>query len=154
MVTPCQEEFAMAATVRLTVLTGPHQGSRFCLRGMTACMVGRAAECQVRLAGTPRDQCISRCHCQLAFDPPLVRVQDMDSANGTYINGHKVGVDLADELLQSNAMLGVAKDGDIITLGGTSLRVNIMDCPEYEPDGPAPLWKEAETVKQDCPVDC
>jgi hypothetical protein len=56
--------------------------------------------------------------------------------------------------LESEATLGVAKDGDIITLGGTSVRVNIMDCPECEPGGCNPLWKENETVKQDCPLDC
>jgi hypothetical protein len=39
----------MAATIRLTVLTGPHKGTRFCTRGLNACLVGRSAECQGQL---------------------------------------------------------------------------------------------------------
>src|ERR1039457_5379171 len=79
------EEIAMAATIRLTVLTGPHKGTRFCTRGLNACLVGRSAECHMRLCGENRDLAISRFHCQLLLESPVVRIQDMDSSNGTYI---------------------------------------------------------------------
>ena len=140
----------MAATLRLTVVTGPHRGTRFCIREPNACMLGRAAGCQIRLCGSERDLCISRNHCQLLFDTAKLCVQDMDSANGTYINGKKVGASTTiAEIFKGEAPVGVAGDGDVITVGGTSLMVNIMDCPE---DFGA--LSDKSIVKQDCPIDC
>jgi pSer/pThr/pTyr-binding forkhead associated (FHA) protein len=122
------------------------------LRGLHAYMVGRAAECDVRFCGPERDLRISRRHCQLSCDPPLLRVQDLNSGNGTYINGFKVG-DMDEQfpdLTQNDAQLGVAQDGDVITLGGTSLFVNVVDCAEdfAQADG------EPAIVKQDCTIEC
>jgi eukaryotic-like serine/threonine-protein kinase len=141
----------MVATIRLTVLTGPHKGTRYCLRGPRSCMVGRAAECQVRFCGTERDLRISRRHCQLYCDPPQLRVQDIDSSNGTYINGQRVSeMDEECWLFHNDAQVGVAQDGDVITLGGTSLRVNVLDCAEVFDQ----LGGEPAAVKQDCPIEC
>lgn len=143
----------MATTLRLTVLTGPHQGTRFCTRGLDACMVGRASECAIRFCGETRDLSISRHHCQLLLDTASVRVQDMDSANGTYINGHRVG-DKA-EATGSLAPVSVAEDGDILTIGGTSLQVRIMDCSvEFTEPGDEHACAECAKVKKDCPVSC
>lgn len=134
----------MTTTLRLTVLTGPHKGTRFCTRGLEACMVGRASECDMRFAGDSRDLCISRRHCQLLLDIAHVRVQDMDSANGTYINGHRVGHQDDDRA----HLFATAKDGDILTIGGTSLQVSVIDC--------AVALGELghDKVKKDCPIRC
>ena len=147
----------MTATIRLTVLTGPHQGSRFCLRGSNACLVGRASECQVRFCGLDRDLCISRRHCQLYFEPPLLRMEDLGSVNATYVNGHKVGDEdgaTGGDLL--DLPLGIARHGDILTIGGTSMQVNVVDCPltAQEADDGSPAWNEKDIVKVDCPVAC
>ncbi len=137
----------MTTTIRLTVLTGPHEGTRYCMRGLDAALVGRAAECQIRFCGEKRDLCISRYHCQLLPDSAGVHVQDMDSANGTYINGHRVGgTAQPSDLAPFAPLAAVAEDGDILTIGGTSLRVNIMNCGvDFPEDG---------SVKKDCPVAC
>ena len=143
----------MATTLRLTVLTGPHKGTRFCTRGLDACLVGRAPECAIRFCGESRDLCISRYHCQLLLDAASVRVQDMDSANGTYINGHRVGEKPAP--LGTLPPASVAEDGDILTIGGTSLRVNIMDCAvEFTEPGDHDACPECAKVKKDCPIAC
>ena len=151
-------EVVMAATLRLTVLSGPHKGSRFCLRGQTTCLVGRAPECEIRFCGEPRDQCISRRHCELYFDPPFVRVQDLGSSNGTYINGLKPGTQDGEPLadwFQPGISLGMVRDGDILTLGGISLQANLMDCPPCpSPEDVNPLWQDKETIKKDCAVKC
>lgn len=65
----------MATTVRVTVETGPHKGRRFCFRGRANCLVGRAPDCFMRFVGADRDLSISRHHCQLLVDPPVMRGQ-------------------------------------------------------------------------------
>jgi pSer/pThr/pTyr-binding forkhead associated (FHA) protein len=141
----------MATTIRLTVLTGPHRGIRFCTRGPNACLVGRSANCHVRFCGEPADLEISRVHCKIILDPPHVRIQDMGSLNGTLLNGQKVG-----GIQEADASPGVAQDGDIITVGGTSMRVNVLDCPESfaESCDAAVAGDQAEIVKKDCPIEC
>jgi pSer/pThr/pTyr-binding forkhead associated (FHA) protein len=82
------------------------------------------------------------------LDPPVVRILDMDSSNGTYINGRKVGE--SDE-----PQAAAARDGDIVTIGGTSMLVNILDCSEPFAESCDPrIGVMTEIVKQDCPVDC
>jgi eukaryotic-like serine/threonine-protein kinase len=141
----------MAATIRLTVLAGPHKGTRFCTRGLNACLVGRSAECHVRFCGEACDHSTSRFHCQLILDPPLVFIQDMDRSNGTYINGQKIG-----KSQEPEALADVALDGDIITVGSTSMRVNILDCSEpfAETRDERGIVALTAIVKKDCPIDC
>src|SRR5436305_14095982 len=103
----------MVAAIRLTVLTGPHKNRRFCFCGPTRCQLGRALDCFVRFSGAERDQLISRHHCQLEIDPPSIRIADLGSANGTYINGKEVEPNLK-ELTEK---LGCVLDqGDLITV--------------------------------------
>ncbi len=47
------------------------------------CVVGRGADCQVRLA----DPLVSRRHCALTLREGRVWVEDLGSRNGTYLNG-------------------------------------------------------------------
>ena len=146
----------MAATVRLTVLTGPHKNRKFCFCGPTRCQVGRALDCFVQLSGTERDLLISRHHCQLDVDPPLVQVGDLGSSNGTYINGRKVDPNPKEPAAPPNAETLVdVKDGDLITIGGTTFRVDVVDCPhggdEWEGK---PIWESGQTAKKNCPLPC
>ncbi len=150
----------MALTVRMTVLTGRHQGQRFCFRGPTNCVVGRASDCCMRFSGADHDCSISRHHCRLIIDPPRVLVQDMNSTNGTFLNSGEIhdAVQAAEflALFEGTAPVGVVRSGDIITIGRTSLEVDVVDCP---PDLPVaekhePLWKKGETTKKDCPIPC
>lgn len=142
----------MVAAVRLTVLTGPHKDHRFCFCGPTRCLAGRALDCFVQFSGTARDEFISRHHCQLDIDPPCMLVHDLNSSNGTYVNGKKVeGVELSG-VSTGHALL---KHGDLLTLGGTTLRVDFLECPHASTDGEGqPHWGEGETVKKDCLSDC
>jgi pSer/pThr/pTyr-binding forkhead associated (FHA) protein len=147
-----KEDGIMTATLRLTVLTGPHKGNRFCWRGKTAVMLGRAAECPVCFCGDQRDQSISRRHCQVSFEPPLMRVCDLDSANGTYINGRRLTE--AESARAGNP--GEAGDGDLLTIGGTTVQVNLRDCPlscQQSSDSTI-IWDENELLKKNCPVEC
>lgn len=135
----------MATIVRLTVLTGPHRGSRFCFREPNGTTVGRAPECAICFRGAERDGRISRHHCQLKFDPPNVRVADLGSMNGTYLNGHRCAPLAKCAMLHEDSAPSTAQDGDILTIGGTSLQISIIDCPE---------WDDKEKIKKNCPVQC
>jgi predicted component of type VI protein secretion system len=142
----------MVTAVRLTVLTGPHKGHRFCFCGPTQCQVGRALDCFVQFSGTERDQLISRYHCQLDIDPPSLTVRDLGSKNGTYLNGKEIDSSLEELFAPDGTLLN---HGDLLTIGGTTLRVDIVDCPHAgnAQEGKS-IWQPGETAKKDCPLPC
>jgi eukaryotic-like serine/threonine-protein kinase len=119
----------MTTAVRLTVLTGPHKNRRFSFAGPTQCQVGRGLDCLVRLAGTERDKLISRHHCQLDIKPPHIEVRDLGSRNGTYINGKPVtsGPKQVPSSPTAETPAAVVSNGDLLTIGGTTLRVDIVE---------------------------
>ncbi len=147
----------MFTAMRLTVLTGPHRNRRFCFCGPTRCQVGRALNCFVELSGTERDQLISRHHCQLKIDPPAIQVQDLGSCNGTYINGKKVDPSPKESTAQRDSETAglVVNHGDLLTIGGTTIRVDVVDCPHAgsKLEGKS-IWEAGETTKRDCPLPC
>ncbi|SHM24002.1 protein kinase domain-containing protein [Actinacidiphila paucisporea] len=103
----------MPSSVTLT-LHGAPAAAPYVFGDRTTCLVGRARECGIRLARTEKRA--SRHHCMLDVNPPKVRVRDLGSRNGTYVNGERLapgpaGRDLA--------------DGDEIGVGGAVLRVSV-----------------------------
>jgi eukaryotic-like serine/threonine-protein kinase len=147
----------MVTAIRLTVLSGPHKDRRFCFCGATQCQVGRALDCFVQISGTERDKLISRHHCRLDIEPPFMRVGDLGSTNGTFVNGNKVDPipkETVDNPNGENTGLPVS-DGDLLTIGGTTIRVDMLNCPHGENDSEgASVWKPGETTKKDCPLPC
>lgn len=142
----------MATTVRLTVLTGPHKTRKFCFCGPNRCQVGRALDCFVEFSGTERDLLISRHHCQLDVDPPSVYVRDLGSTNGTYLNAKEVESSQKD--LPENIGSQV-EHGDLLTIGGTTCRIEVLDCPHAGNDAEGkPIWEAEKTAKKDCPLPC
>lgn len=69
-------------------------------------VIGREATCDVVFVGAR----ISRRHCALWLEKGGVQIQDLQSANGTFVNGVRVA-------RQS------LRDGDTIELGGLALAV-------------------------------
>lgn len=70
----------------LTVREGAEAGRSFELRRGQQATVGRAPECDIRLD----DQGVSRRHCHLEHRGRTVHVTDLDSANGTWIDGDRI----------------------------------------------------------------
>lgn len=66
----------------LTVLQGPDKGRRFELPDDEPQLIGRSSE-----AIPTTDQTISRRHCELTPDDSRWYINDLDSANGTFVNG-------------------------------------------------------------------
>ncbi|WP_293996238.1 FHA domain-containing serine/threonine-protein kinase [Streptomyces sp.] len=103
----------MAYSVTLVPGDGSAAGPYIFTR-RTTCLVGRAGECRIRPAGDDRK--VSRHHCLLDVDPPRVRVQDLGSSNGTYVNGRR--------LPPGPAVRDLA-EGDELRVGDTVLRIRV-----------------------------
>src|SRR5437660_9966535 len=96
--------------VTLTVTDGPHTGQAFSFSGHDTFLVGRSKRAHLRLPA--KDRYFSRVHFLVEVNPPQCRLMDMDSRNGTHVNGARV--EMAD-----------LKDGDQIRAGHTIFRVSI-----------------------------
>src|SRR5262245_26040540 len=81
----------MAARITLTAIAGPLRGHEFAFTDRMLCTVGRADGCLVRIRGDDADLTASRRHCLLDIEPPAVRVRDLGSLNGTFVNGRRIG---------------------------------------------------------------
>jgi pSer/pThr/pTyr-binding forkhead associated (FHA) protein len=79
-------------------------------------------------------------------------VQDLASRNGTYVNGQPCGAVSDHERCAGPVWL---TDGDILTIGGTTLQVRLMDCLRDDASANSkPSWPDHEAVLKDCPLTC
>jgi pSer/pThr/pTyr-binding forkhead associated (FHA) protein len=81
----------MSARVTVTATGGPRIGRKFVFSSRTFCTVGRSADCLLRIPGDASNRTVSRRHCLLDIDPPIVRVRDLGSLNGTFVNDRNIG---------------------------------------------------------------
>jgi len=81
----------MVSAITLIATRGPLAGRTFLFTEPTTCVVGRARDCTIPLPLEAEHLDVSRRHCQLEISPPGIRVRDLGSLNGTYVNGRKVG---------------------------------------------------------------
>ena len=81
----------MIPTVTLRVVEGPHKGQEFVSTDLTCITIGRSEECTFRLRGELLDLFVSRRHCLIEVRPEWIEVRDLESSNGTYVNGQRIG---------------------------------------------------------------
>ena len=98
--------------ISLKVESGPHEGQVFEFEGHSNFVVGRSRRAHFRLPD--KDKYFSRVHFMIEVNPPLSRLMDMGSTNGTLVNGQRV----------ASADL---KHGDLIKAGLTALRVSLTE---------------------------
>jgi pSer/pThr/pTyr-binding forkhead associated (FHA) protein len=91
----------LLATPTLRLRTGPHAGKVYDVR--SALRLGRHPYNEVSI----NDPAVSRYHCWVTIEDGQVTVEDLASANGTFLNGERV------------AKRVLLKPGDSIRLGGT-----------------------------------
>src|SRR5437867_2880281 len=103
--------------VTLTVTAGPNQGQVFLFEQHDLFLVGRSPEAHFCLADDPY---FSRLHFMVEVNPPLCRIVDLRSRNGTWVNGRK---------LQQPCDL---QNGDEIEGGKTRLCV-LLALPDQQP---------------------
>jgi hypothetical protein len=87
--------------------------------------VGRQQGCQIRVASSQ----VSRKHCELFEKKGLLLVKDLNSSNGTYVDGKRV---------QGQQVL---EHGNTLTIGGVSFRIEQLGAaaapaPAAAPAGP------------------
>ena len=96
--------------VNLKVIAGPYKGRIFTFTQHDSFLIGRSRDAHLYL---PDDRYFSRNHCLLEINPPRSFLRDLNSTNGTFLNGHRV----------VNAYLN---HGDRIQCGETVLVVEVM----------------------------
>ncbi|MGE0607033.1 MAG: protein kinase [Pirellulales bacterium] len=104
--------------VLLQIVEGPNQGRKFSFSQHDTFIVGRAIQAHFRLP--ENDRYFSRLHLMIEVNPPLCRLIDLHSRNGTFVNGQRVAT--AD-----------LKDGDQIRGGKTLIHVRLQEFEEPIP---------------------
>ena len=93
----------------------------------TRSVVGRADDCDIRFPMDAGHMDISRHHCMLEFDPPTVKVRDLGSRNGTFVNGDKIGDRFAPQMSPDSDWAEMParelREGDEIKIGHAVIRV-------------------------------
>ena len=97
----------------LHIKSGLDSTSTFDLARLGSYTIGRRSQNDVHLP----DKSISRQHCRIDYDGEFYWIVDLDSHNGTYVNGRRV----------SRCML---YDGDLIEIG--TVQVSFSQPPEPE----------------------
>ena len=117
-----------AGDVRLAVIEGPARGATW-RTAAERCSIGSHESNDVRLD----DPTVSRFHCELIVDDRGVRVRDLDSRNGTSLDGIRV----------LDAFVG---DGSTLVLGHTWLRVELGPPTAVAAAGPTQFGKLVGTT--------
>ena len=95
----------------LLILNGPNRGTRFDLnKDNSAMVIGRSVGTHIRVD----DSEMSRRHAEVSLDDGNFQIRDLNSANGTFVNGRKV----------TESSL---RHGDSIRLGHTRLSFQISE---------------------------
>lgn len=81
----------MPAKVTLTITQGKLKGNVFTFEERKTCMVGRSTECDLQLPDDEAHRKTGRHHCLFDINPPDIRVRDLGSLNGTFVNGKRIG---------------------------------------------------------------
>ncbi len=95
---------------RIRIITGPMSGQTIDLSDGIL-LIGREADCQVRL---PCDF-VSRHHCALQLADLTLRIRDLGSKNGTYVNGRRIGT--SESILLQD---------DLVAVGTTSFLIDLV----------------------------
>jgi pSer/pThr/pTyr-binding forkhead associated (FHA) protein len=123
----------MNGEVILKVLHGVHPGKEYAFHTHTVCTVGRGKDCLLQLPCDLLHLDVSRRHCLFDIDAPEVRVRDLGSRNGTYVNGKLIGQRCGglppSEVWESELPEHALEDGDEVRVGETVFRVNISSMP-------------------------
>ena len=102
--------------LKLTIISGPHQGRDFVFDGHDTFLVGRTKDAHFQLSYD--DPYFSRRHFLVEVNPPRCRLIDLNSRNGILLNGARV-------------QTAEVADGDEIAAGHTVFKVPVIPA---EPD--------------------
>ncbi|MFO5528939.1 MAG: protein kinase domain-containing protein [Cuspidothrix sp.] len=125
----------MSSKIILTITQGKLSGKQYIFASRSTCIVGRNDDCNLQIADAV-DMTISRYHCLLDINPPDIRVRDLGSLNGTFVNGKKIGQrqreQTAKEAVKLNFPEYNLQNGDEIRLGDILFKIEVEAEPELE----------------------
>ncbi len=107
--------------VTLVVVDGPHAGKKYEFDRHDTFIVGRSPNAQFRLSQD--DEFFSRNHFLIEVNPPLCRLLDLSSRNGTFVNGNRVtSIDLqnGDKIRGGRTTISVEFERPLIPLQAVS----------------------------------
>lgn len=110
----------MPKQMKLSITQGPHAGRRHAVDAGVSLVIGRDPGCDVPIA----DPTLSRRHFVLEADGERVILRDLDSTNGTAVNGQTVHQT-------------TVEPGDVITAGESSFAVEMVEPSAHIPAEPA-----------------
>jgi len=119
----------MSARVKLSCADPESKQSEFIFDQPSRCTIGRARDCDIRVPADNGHIHVSRHHCLLEVDPPTVRVRDLGSLNGTFVNGHVVGRRPAADCLEAALRPSEPRQlgsGDKLQVGDSVFQVDIL----------------------------
>jgi len=96
--------------LRLTFKTGAHRGHVLEFDAPRTLTLGRSSQADVQVY----DERISRKHCALRVDQQGVRVKDLGSGNGTFLNGAEIRET-------------TVAQGDVLMIGKTEVELRLVD---------------------------
>ncbi|MTJ54448.1 FHA domain-containing protein [Anabaena sp. UHCC 0253] len=118
----------MSSKIILTITQGKLSGKQYIFESRSTCIIGRNDDCNLQIADKV-DMTISRYHCLLDINPPDIRVRDLGSLNGTFVNGKKIGQrqreQPAKEAVKLNFPEYNLQDGDQIKLGDILFQIGV-----------------------------
>ncbi|MCX6923236.1 MAG: protein kinase [Verrucomicrobia bacterium] len=133
----------MSSKIRFDVLEGKMKGKAFLFEEHDTFLFGRDHECHCCL---PDDRRVSRHHFLLEVNPPVARLRDLGSLNGTHVNGKKCGGRQPGETPEQGARHQYPevdlKHGDEVEAGDTVMKFTV------ELDG-APHRAGSSQVRED-----
>lgn len=91
----------MGMQVALKVIEGKQTGTLIPLN-REKFLIGREEDCQLR----PNSDLVSRHHCVIAIDDFTVRIRDLGSTNGTFVNGQRITTQV---VLKQNDQVRIGK---------------------------------------------
>ena len=119
----------LAARITLTITEGLLKGEEYVFHDAAWWVLGRSPDCDIVFPTDLLHRDISRHHCAFEINPPTVRVRDLNSLNGTYVNGEQIGQD-PDPLARGGSDREwdtlELRDGDEVRVGNTAIRISVV----------------------------
>ena len=126
----------MSPTLILKVVDGPHVGQELVCTDRGIVTIGRSKDCTLCLCGEWPDMLVSRRHCQIEMLWNGVEIRDLESVNGTFVNGRRIGHAREGEAPIVAASKLPLEDGDYIRIGDSLIHVSLAAAPADKSDCP------------------
>lgn len=114
----------------LEVTSGPHMGRRIALSPGVAVRIGRTAKADYVVA---EDTFLSGAHFYVEWSGEQCVVRDLNSSNGTFLNGTRLSE-------------GVVREGDIITAGQSSFALHVVAAGDMAAMPPPPTLDQTRQI--------